>query len=329
MIKALLLHSLCIFVVCIFVVAFKAQRLHYHIFFPSTRSLSVASITKAPQLCMLNGGKTISVEKISRQGSGRDLCLKESNLGRTREKVSSPLQSASSKGLEELNVDKINRSFIPYHITSPHDIFCNRELNMEQIMAVGFDMDYTLAQYKVEFNELAYDGAKDKLVKDLGYPEQVGQFVYKEDISRRGCMIDKRRGNILKLDQHRYVRAVEHGLTALSQTERKSIYRESYQETEKFSSHEFSNIDTPFSLVDACLFAQLVDLKDRQGMKGAEVGGELARKTYGQIWTDMRRCIDRCHKDGAIKHTVAQTPEKYIILDPNGEVKEEYCEDVC
>jgi hypothetical protein len=25
-------------------------------------------------------------------------------------------------------------------------VFCNREINMQQIRAVGFDMDYTLAQ---------------------------------------------------------------------------------------------------------------------------------------------------------------------------------------
>lgn len=37
-------------------------------------------------------------------------------------------------------------------------IFCNRSLNMDSIMAVGFDMDYTLAQYKPEtFETLAYE----------------------------------------------------------------------------------------------------------------------------------------------------------------------------
>ena len=29
-------------------------------------------------------------------------------------------------------------------------IYCNRSLNMTSIRAVGFDMDYTLAQYKPE-----------------------------------------------------------------------------------------------------------------------------------------------------------------------------------
>lgn len=53
-------------------------------------------------------------------------------------------------------------------------IFCNRSLNMKNIVAVGFDMDYTLAQYKPEtFESLAYQGTIKKLVYDLGYPSEV------------------------------------------------------------------------------------------------------------------------------------------------------------
>lgn len=53
-------------------------------------------------------------------------------------------------------------------------IFCNRSLNMKSIFAVGFDMDYTLAQYKPEtFESLAYGGTIRKLVYDLGYPPEV------------------------------------------------------------------------------------------------------------------------------------------------------------
>jgi len=49
-------------------------------------------------------------------------------------------------------------------------IFCNREINMKTIRAIGFDMDYTLAQYNEAFELLAYEGAKKKLVNMLGYP---------------------------------------------------------------------------------------------------------------------------------------------------------------
>lgn len=58
-------------------------------------------------------------------------------------------------------------------------IFCNRSLNMKSIVAVGFDMDYTLAQYKPEtFEALAYEGTVKKLVDDLGYPSEVGQELF-------------------------------------------------------------------------------------------------------------------------------------------------------
>ena len=62
---------------------------------------------------------------------------------------------------------------------STFDIFCNRELKLGAIRAIGFDMDYTLARYQQpEFDKLAFDGAKEKLVKKLGYPEEVLDFEY-------------------------------------------------------------------------------------------------------------------------------------------------------
>ena len=80
-------------------------------------------------------------------------------------------------------------------------------------------------------------------------------------------------------------------------------------------------MDTPFSLVDACLYAQLVDLKDHYMALKPEARGAggaiIADKSYEQLWKDMRSCVDRCHKDGVIKKTVANEPSKYIQYDPN------------
>ena len=62
-------------------------------------------------------------------------------------------------------------------IAMEKQIFCNRSLNMKNIIAVGFDMDYTLAQYMPEtFESLAYEGTVRKLVYDLGYPSEVRGF---------------------------------------------------------------------------------------------------------------------------------------------------------
>lgn len=51
-----------------------------------------------------------------------------------------------------------SRQIIPHHLTTASDLFCNREVTMEQIEAVGFDMDWTLAQYNEAFDLLAFNG---------------------------------------------------------------------------------------------------------------------------------------------------------------------------
>ena len=69
------------------------------------------------------------------------------------------------------------------HPVSPNDVFCNRELRLDGIRAIGFDMDYTLAQYQQPaFDKLAFDGAKEKLVTALGYPKEVLNFEYDHSV---------------------------------------------------------------------------------------------------------------------------------------------------
>jgi hypothetical protein len=88
---------------------------------------------------------------------------------------------------------------------------------------------------------------------------------------------------LLKLDRYKYVRHAEHGLTPLSRTERKSVYRQSVDWSGETGA-VLETVDTPFGLVDATLFAQLVDLKDRLAGAGAE---SLSAKSYAQLWNDM------------------------------------------
>lgn len=212
-----------------------------------------------------------------------------------------------------------SRNIIPHHLTTPSDLFCNRELTMGQIEAIGFDMDWTLAQYNEAFDLLAFNGAKEKLVTWLGYPKEALDMIYRQDMYRRGCVVDKKRGNILKLDRHRYVRYAEHGLTEISAVKRKTIYRQNHEGIQDMSSSNYANTDTPFSLVDACLFAQLVEIKDKAERLESDSPEStfFSGKSYESLWSDMRKCVDRCHKDGVIKKTVAMNPEKYITYDPN------------
>mmetsp|Transcript_2264 Transcript_2264/g.5121 ORF Transcript_2264/g.5121 Transcript_2264/m.5121 type:complete len:604 (-) Transcript_2264:1115-2926(-) len=193
---------------------------------------------------------------------------------------------------------------------SSYDIFCNRELKQEAISAIGFDMDYTLVQYQQPaFDELAFNGAKEKLVHSLGYPEEVLDFEYDHKHWARGLIIDTERGNVLKIDRHKYVRVAYHGFEEISSNTRKILYARNFNKVESFSEKSYVNMDTLFQFVDVHLFALLVEMKDR---------GEhemLDYKTYGEIYKSIRQSVDLCHRDGVIKDEVARHPDKYIVLD--------------
>ncbi|KAJ8613155.1 hypothetical protein CTAYLR_004816 [Chrysophaeum taylorii] len=199
-------------------------------------------------------------------------------------------------------------------------IFCNRELNMNQIKAVGFDMDYTLAQYNVEFDLLAFEGAKEKLI-GMGYPAAaVLGFSFDPNAHRRGLVIDKIRGNVIKVDRHKYCKAAYHGTRELTAEERKRIYVGVADETPTFTGDDYVNVDSLFQLIDASLFAQIVDAIEAapdDARLGAEDRAFLLAKPFREAYTNVRHAVDLCHHDGVIKDRVAEDPGKYILPDPD------------
>eukprot|EP00249_Psilotum_nudum_P012574 c23862_g1_i1 orf=340-2247(-) len=195
------------------------------------------------------------------------------------------------------------------NINMRKQVFCNRSLNMKSIAAVGFDMDYTLAQYKPEtFETLAYHGTVRKLVFDLGYPQELLQWEFDWKYMVRGLVLDKRRGNILKMDRHKYVKVAYHGFQEISRDCRMATYGNTLSR-ESFDEPDYALIDTLFSLAEAYLFAQLVDFKDSFPDKIP------ANADYAQMYKDVRSAVDLCHRDGTLKQVVAKDPGKYIHSD--------------
>ena len=185
-------------------------------------------------------------------------------------------------------------------------IFCNRSLNMSSIKAIGFDMDYTLAVYKHEtFEKLAYEETLKKLVK-MGYPKEILKWQFDHKYMVRGLVIDKKLGNILKIDRHRYVKLAYHGFKELTRNERRKLY--DLENVVVYEEPDFALIDTIFALAEVFLFTQLVDFKENTN--------ELSEKSFIQLHQEVRKCIDLAHRDGSIKNKIAQNPEKYIKEDP-------------
>ncbi len=123
--------------------------------------------------------------------------------------------------------------------------------------------------------------------------KEVLDFQYDSTYFRRGLVIDKERGNVIKMDRHKYVRQVYHGFSPLPTATRKELYMSSSEHIPLYTESNFVNIDTLFLLVDAYLFAQLVELKDKT--QGA------VPHSYATIYAHIRQCVDLCHRDGVIK----------------------------
>ena len=183
-------------------------------------------------------------------------------------------------------------------------VYANRSLRMDLIEVIGFDMDYTLAMYrKHAIESLAAEATIDKLI-DAGYPDSLRKIEYDDGFVIRGLAVDKRHGNLFKMDKHRHVTRAFHGFEPLDKSARRRVYR---AETIRLSAPRYHLIDTLFGLPEAYLYAAIVDLFEREGRRNPD---------YAGIFKDIRSAIDVAHQDGSIKRTVLADVERFIVSDP-------------
>lgn len=189
-------------------------------------------------------------------------------------------------------------------IDRSRQIFVNRNLRLDKVDLVGFDMDHTLAVYhKRRSEELAFEMTLARLISERGYPADVGSIRYDPAFVIRGLVIDKETGNILKADRHNHVGRCYHGLRPISSDERKQHYR---RERIRFGTERYAWIDTLFALPEACLYAAIVDLSEAKGVA----------VDYRRLYDDIRATIDSVHRDGSLKTELKKDLARYIVRDP-------------
>ena len=94
-------------------------------------------------------------------------------------------------------------------------VFVNRSLHLEKIKYYGFDMDYTLAEYKSpQLEILGFDLVIQRLIS-LGYPEELKEFEYDTSFPVRGLWFDTLHGNLLKVDAYGNILVAVHGFKFL------------------------------------------------------------------------------------------------------------------
>ncbi|UOF00728.1 HAD-IG family 5'-nucleotidase [Bdellovibrio reynosensis] len=187
----------------------------------------------------------------------------------------------------------------------PGKVFVNRTLNLKKIRYIGVDMDHTLVRYNSEnFERLSHTTMINKLVK-RGYPETLRKLTFDYNFAIRGLVIDRKMGNLLKLNRYTAIRASYHGLKPLDFKSHQKLYKSTYID---LSNTDYLAVDTSFSISLANLIAQIVELKD------TDVGNKYPE--YSQIADDVLDALDEAHRDGSLKDEVKKNLEHFIIKDP-------------
>lgn len=182
-------------------------------------------------------------------------------------------------------------------------VYVNRTLNLRKIRYLGFDMDHTLVRYHSRaFENKVHEITLQKFAA-RGYPKAVQSLPFNYDLAIRGLVIDKQRGNLLKVSRHGGIRAAFHGTSPLDFSVQKKMYESTYID---LRDQRYSSIDTAFSISVANLFMQLVQLKDQ---------GTTDLPDYATMFGDLMNAVDAAHRDGSIKSEVRRDLDKYIIKD--------------
>ncbi len=182
-------------------------------------------------------------------------------------------------------------------------LFCNRTLNLKSIRAIGYDMDYTLIHYRVEaWERRAYEHIQKRLA-EKGLP--VEGFRFDPHLITRGLIVDTELGNIVKANRFGYVKRAFHGTRPLEFDAMRRAYERTIVD---LANPRWFFINTFFSLSEACIYAQLVDVLDQRRI--AETMG------YADLFSRVRESVDETHMEGTLKGEIINNPDQFIEIDP-------------
>ncbi|GAB4141309.1 MAG: HAD-IG family 5'-nucleotidase [Planctomycetota bacterium] len=198
--------------------------------------------------------------------------------------------------------ERMNAEAEPFSPPPGRGLFCNRTLNMRSIRAIGFDMDYTLVHYRVqEWEKRAFEHARSRLL-DLGHP--VFGIRFCASWFARGLILDLELGNIVKANRFGRVHRASHGVELLPHEQMRRVYGQVWID---LADERWVFLNTLFSLSEACVYAQMVDLLDR---------GALSRDLdYRALHGIVSDALNAAHLEGQLKAEIVADPERFVELD--------------
>lgn len=184
-------------------------------------------------------------------------------------------------------------------------IYTNRTLNLKAIEAIGFDMDYTLIHYEVEAWERHAFHHAVRVLAEEGWPTD--GLAFDPEMMVRGLVVDTDLGNVVKANRFGFVKQAFHGTSRIPYERVRDLYARTIVD---LAEPRWQFMNTLFSMSDACLYAQLVDLLDAGTVLPTITG-------YGDLYTKVRATVDLAHLEGNLKGDIVAEPERFVVLDPD------------
>jgi 5'-nucleotidase len=198
-------------------------------------------------------------------------------------------------------------------------VYSNRDVNLDHITHIGFDMDYTLAAYlRPAFDQLQYNLICRELVEKFCYPECILEWRFDEGFLIRGLLVDALRGNFVKCDAYGVILRAVHGRRRLTAEQVDAAYPAGNIASAQVG-EEFQSMDTLYHLPIANLYADLVEYFDQsaeESAEGARFGdGDHGRLSFFNLWQDVRAAADRIHDHGILKNETLARLADYLPND--------------
>src|SRR5262249_40860986 len=131
-----------------------------------------------------------------------------------------------SAGAPSTNLELIESAARPMDVPRENRVFVNRNLRLDKIELVGFDMDYTLALYhQAKVEELSMRATLHKLVTTKGSPQAIQSLTYDPLLALRGLVVDRLHGNIFKPDRYGFPGRARHGLASIERDKVAELYQ--------------------------------------------------------------------------------------------------------
>lgn len=195
-------------------------------------------------------------------------------------------------------------------------IFCNEDLfDFGEIKRVGFDMDYTLIQYKSPaYETMVFELVKEELIR-IGYPERIREYAYDDsNICVRGTWVSLETGHLLTISDRGKILRASLGFTSLSDEEIEEIFP---TRRVTFDPSKYFIYQTAFNLPEMQMFRCLVHyFLNNCGYEAHESIRGLTRiLRFSKMQADVRAALDNLFIAGKIQAKTFENIDEYVDPD--------------